>query len=73
MVVEEFVQLAGQIWDYAPEILNAGMTDEFARLFAARAVVRISNPMEMQPTFDDNEDEGGGDGDEGDDGGGGGG
>lgn len=56
-----------------PEILDAGMMDEFARLFAARAMAKISDPMEMHPTFDDDE-VGGGDGgfdDGGDNGGGG--
>lgn len=65
--------LAGQIWDYAPEIQDVGMTDEFAQLFAARAVARISDPEEMRPAFDSDEEEGDGgdDGDDGDDGGGG--
>lgn len=48
------------------------MTHEFAGLFAAHVVARISDLEEMRPTFDDEEDEVGGDGDEGDDGGGGG-
>lgn len=47
VAVEEFVGLAGQIWDYAPEILDVGMTDEFARLFAVEAVARISDLEEM--------------------------
>lgn len=50
------------------------MMDEFARLFVAHAVAKISNPMEMLPIFYDDEDEGGGDGgfnDGGDNGGGG--
>ncbi|XP_059067753.1 uncharacterized protein LOC131858516 [Cryptomeria japonica] len=33
------------------------MTDEFAALFAARAVAKISDPVEMIPTFDDDEDD----------------
>lgn len=51
--VEEFVHLAGQIWDYAPKILDVGMTEEFARLFAVHAVARISDPAEMCLAFDD--------------------
>lgn len=56
-VVEEFFHLAGQIWDYAPEIVDAGMTDEFIALFAARAVAQISDLVEMIPSFDDDEDD----------------
>lgn len=49
-----------------------GMTHEFASLFAAHVVARISDPEEMQPAFDDDEEDVGGDGDDGDDGDGGG-
>lgn len=56
--------MAGQIWDYAPKILDAGMTDDFARLFAVRAVARISDPKEMRPAFDSDEEEGEGDDDD---------
>lgn len=75
MTVEEFFHLANQIWDYAPNIVDVGMTYKFAKLFATRAVARISDLAEMIPTFDDEEevDEGGGDGGGGDGGDGGGG
>lgn len=48
------------------------MTHEFAGLFAAHVVARISDPEEMRSAFDDDEEDVGGDGDDGDDGGGGG-
>lgn len=49
--VEEFFHLAGQIWDYALEIVDAGMTNDFAALFAGHVVARISDPTEMIPEF----------------------
>lgn len=45
--VEEFSSLAAQIWDYAPKVLDVGMTHEFAGLFVVRVVARISDPEEM--------------------------
>lgn len=62
VVVEELFQLAGQIWDYTPKIVDVGMTHKFAGLFAAWAVARISDLAEMILAFDDDEevDEGGG-------------
>lgn len=47
------------------------MTDEFARLFAAWVVARISDPEEMRLSFDDDDEEGGGDDEDDGDGGGG--
>lgn len=57
MAVEEFFHLDGQIWDYAYGVVDARMTDEFATLFVAHAVARISNLAEMIPAFDNDEDE----------------
>ncbi|XP_059064175.1 disease resistance protein Roq1-like [Cryptomeria japonica] len=56
-VVEDFFHLADQIWDYAPEIVDAGMTDKFAALFVACTVARISDLVEMIPAFDDDKDD----------------
>lgn len=66
--MEDFFHAIGHIWDYAPEIMDARMTDKFAALFTTWAVARISDPAEMIPSFDDDEevDEGGGDGGGGD-------
>lgn len=55
--VEEFFHLTGQMWNYALEIMDARMTEEFATLFAAHVVARISDPVEMTPAFDDDEDD----------------
>lgn len=64
VVIEEFTGLAGQVWDYAPEIQDAGMIEEFARLFTTWAVARIFDPEEMRPAFDSDGEEGGDDGDD---------
>ncbi|XP_059076310.1 pathogenesis-related protein PR-4-like [Cryptomeria japonica] len=53
MAMEEFFHLVGQIWDYAPEIVDVGMTNEFAGLFTVCAVDRISDPAKMILAFDD--------------------
>lgn len=37
-VVEEYMHLARYIWDYAYEVVDAGMTEEFAVLFVAHVV-----------------------------------
>ncbi|XP_059075203.1 uncharacterized protein LOC131875179 [Cryptomeria japonica] len=57
MVVEEYIHLARQIWDYGAGIVDAGMTEEFAAYFVAHVMAQISDPAEMLPTFDDDEDE----------------
>lgn len=57
VVVEEYKTLAGQIWDYGAGVVDAGMTEEFSTYFMAHAVARISDLVEMLPSFDDDEDE----------------
>lgn len=38
VVVEEYMHLAGQIWDYAYRVVDAGMIEDFAMLFVAHVV-----------------------------------
>lgn len=56
-IVEEYMHLTSQIWDYAYGVVDAVMTEKFMALFVAHVVARISDPMEMIPAFDEDEDE----------------
>lgn len=57
VVVEEYMTLVGHIWDYGAGVVDVGMTEEFSTYFMAHIVARISDPAEMLPAFDDDEDE----------------
>lgn len=55
--VVEYMQLVEHIWDYGFGIVDAGMMQEFSAYFVAHVVAQISDPVEMIPAFDDDEDE----------------
>lgn len=57
VAMEDYMHLAGHIWDYGFGVVDVGMTEEFAAFFVAHVVAWISDLVEMILAFDDDEDE----------------